>query len=198
MNFPDRKYQIVYADPPWQFNFHKRKGLSDEAISCLYPTLDGDSIADLQIEPIVNKNALLFLWVMNSEIPLALKCIGKWGFDYITVAFTWVKTTKNTYHFGGGNWTRSNPELCLLAKRGKISRVSASIKNLVMSPLQKHSHKPDEIRDAIVKLCGDLPRIELFAREQVDGWDALGNEIDGMDIRDSLELLKGWFESCGL
>jgi len=194
MNFPDKKYQIVYADPPWQFNFHKRKGLSEKAVNNLYPTLDADSIISLQVGAIIDDTALLFLWVMNSEIPLALRCIERWGFNYITVAFTWVKTTKNTYHFGGGNWTRSNPELCLLARHGKISRVSASIKNLVISPLQKHSHKPDSIRDDIVKLCGDLPRIELFSRREYEGWDVLGNEIDGMDIRDSLELLTEWFK----
>lgn len=174
--FPNRKYQIIYADPPWHFNFRNRNGLSEEAKDRLYDTMRPEDIVTLPVSSIAEDNAALFLWVMNSEIPLALRCIEAWGFRYKTVAFTWVKTTKNTYHFGGGNWTRSNPELCLLATRGSMKRVSASVRNLVISPLREHSRKPDEIRDAIVELCGDLPRIELFARNSTEGWDVWGDQ----------------------
>lgn len=176
-NWPTKKYSIIYADPPWNFKFHKRKSLSNQAKHNLYPTMNGKDICNLPIHDISNDNCVLFLWVMNSELPLALNVINSWGFTYKTVAFTWVKTTKNTYHFGGGNWTRSNPELCLLATKGKISRKSASVRELVVSLLRKHSQKPDEVRDMIIKLVGDLPRIELFARERFEGWDAWGNEI---------------------
>lgn len=173
------KYQIIYADPPWNFNFKKRKGLSDEAKGKLYSTMQAEDIVNLPISNMADENCILFLWVMNSEIPLALKCIDKWGFKYKTVAFTWVKTRKNTYHFGGGNWTRSNPEICLLATRGGIKRLSASVKNLLISPLEEHSKKPAEIRDRIIELVGDLPRIELFARQKTEGWDVYGNEVEG-------------------
>jgi len=175
--FPNKKYQIIYADPPWAFNFQNRKGLSDAAKGKLYPTMKPRDIIALPVSGLADKDCVLFLWAINSEVPLALKCIEAWGFNYKTVAFTWVKTTKNTYHFGGGNWTRSNPELCLLAKKGNIKRQSASTRNLVISNLREHSQKPDEIRDMIIELVGDLPRIELFARQRVDGWDAWGNEI---------------------
>ena len=97
-----KKYQIIYADPPWSFNFQKRSGLSNDAKNSLYPTMKADDIVKLPIKKLADNNAILFLWVMNSELPLALRCIDAWGFDYKTVAFTWVKTTKNTYHFGGG------------------------------------------------------------------------------------------------
>ena len=170
-----KKYQIIYADPPWNFNFHKRD-LKDKAH--LYPTMKPQDIINLKVNEIADDNCILFLWVMNSEIPLALECIKKWGFEYKTVAFTWVKTTKNTYHFGGGNWTRSNPELCLLAKKGKISRKSASVRNLVIERLREHSRKPDKIRTDIVELVGDLPRIELFSRQKTEGWDVWGNEVE--------------------
>ena len=175
-----KKYQIIYADPPWNFNFQKRNGLSDEAKSKLYGTMNGQDICNLGIDlrSYLADDCILFLWVMNSELPLALNVIKEWGFSYKTVAFTWVKTTKNTYHFGGGNWTRSNPEQCLLATRGHIKRQSASVRNLVISQLREHSRKPDEIRSAIVELCGDLPRIELFARQKVAGWDSWGNEVE--------------------
>lgn len=172
----NKKYNIIYADPPWNFNFRKRKGLSDAAKDNLYDTMEGQDIINLPFKELADDNCILFLWVMNSEIPLALKCIDEWGFKYKTVAFTWVKTTKNTYHFGGGNWTRSNPEICLLATKGKIKRLSASVRNLVFSRLREHSRKPDEIRDAIVELVGDLPKIELFARTETEGWDVWGNQ----------------------
>jgi site-specific DNA-methyltransferase (adenine-specific) len=171
------KYNIIYADPPWNFNFRERRGLSDEAKSKLYDTMNGDDICNLPIKELTDNDCVLFLWVMNSELPLALKVIESWGFTYKTVAFTWVKTTKNTYHFGGGNWTRSNPELCLLATKGHIIRKSASVRNLVVSPLREHSRKPDEIRTQIIELVGNLPRIELFARQKVEGWDSWGNEV---------------------
>ena len=173
-----KKYQIIYADPPWKFNFRKRKGLSQQAKDRMYNTMRPNDIIALRVNQLADKDCILFLWVMNSEIPLALNCIKTWGFQYKTVAFTWVKTRKNTYHFGGGNWTRSNPEICLLATKGHIKRMSASIRNLVISPLREHSRKPDSIRNDIIQLCGDLPRIELFAREKIEGWDVWGNEVE--------------------
>jgi len=174
MEFPNKKYQIIYADPPWSFNFHKR---SLKSTDHLYKTMRDKDILNLPISDIADTDCVLFLWVMNSKLPLALSCIETWGFQFVTVAFTWVKTTKNTYHFGGGNWTRSNPEICLLGKKGNIKRKSASVRNLVVEKVREHSKKPDRIRNDIVKLCGDLPRIELFAREKPKGWDVWGDEV---------------------
>lgn len=174
----NKKYNIIYADPPWHFNFRNRQGLSAEAKRRLYDTMSPEEICSLPVWKLADDNCVLFLWVMNSELPLALEVVQSWGFTYKTVAFTWVKTTKNTFHFGGGNWTRSNPELCLLATKGHIRRISASVRNLIIAPLREHSRKPDEIREHIVRLVGDLPRIELFARQKVDGWDSWGNEVD--------------------
>jgi N6-adenosine-specific RNA methylase IME4 len=91
--------------------------------------MKGKDIVALPVESLADTNCVLFLWVMNSELPLAFKCIEKWGFKYKTVASTWVKTTKNGFHFGGGNWTRSNPEIYLLATKGNIKRQSASVKS---------------------------------------------------------------------
>ena len=174
-----KKYNIIYADPPWNFNFQKRKGLSDEAKGRLYPTMRAQDIINLPVSKIVADNAVLFLWIMNYKLPLALEVINVWGFEYKTVAFTWVKTTVNgKYCFGGGNWTRSNPELCLLATKGKPKRISASVRELVVAQRREHSRKPDEIREAIVELCGDLPRCELFCRYPEDGLDVWGNEVE--------------------
>ena len=188
--FPNKKYQIILADPPWNFNFQKRKGLSDKAKSRLYPTMRDEDIIALPVDKITDDNCVLFLWVMSSKLYLAFNVMFAWGFAYKTVAFTWVKTTINgKYCFGGGNWTRSNPELCLLATKGKPKRLSASVRELIVSERRQHSRKPDEARNRIVQLMGDLPRIELFAREKTEGWDAIGFDIDGKDIKESLKLL---------
>ena len=173
-----KKYQIIYADPPWSFNFRNRKGLSEHAKDCLYDTMKPADIANLPISDIAGDSCALFLWIMDSQMPLALDIVKSWGFIYKTVAFTWVKTTKNSYHFGGGNWTRSNPEQCLLAVKGNMKRLSASVRQLIIEPRREHSRKPDRTRTDIVQLVGDLPRIELFARQKTDGWDVWGNEVD--------------------
>ena len=112
-------------------------------------------------------------------LPEALEVIKRWGFTFKTVAFTWVKENKksNGYFTGMGYWTRCNPEQCLLATKGKPKRISRSVRQLVISKLQQHSKKPDDIRNRIVELCGDLPRIELFARQRTEGWDCWGNEV---------------------
>ena len=108
----------------------------------------------------------------------AIKVIEAWGFTYKSIAFQWVKQNRsgNGYFFGLGRWTRGNTEPCLLAGKGKPKRISASVGQLIFSPLRQHSQKPDETRDKIVELMGDLPRIELFERQRADGWDAWGNE----------------------
>lgn len=176
------KYDIIYADPPWHFNFKNRKGLSEKSKNNLYDTMRGEDICSLNVPRLASENSVLFLWVMNSEIPLALQVIDSWGFNYKTVAFTWIKTTKNTYHFGGGNWTRSNPELCLLATKGRPKRISASVRNLQIHPVGRHSKKPEKIKSEIVELMGDLPRIELFCRYPSQGWDVWGDEVDSKII----------------
>ena len=139
--------------------------------------MKGTSVLQLPVKQITDNNCVLFLWVMDAQMPLALSVISAWGFEYKTVAFTWVKLAKEKYHFGGGNWTRSNPEQCLLAMRGKIKRQSASVRQLIVERRREHSRKPDRVRDDIIQLVGDLPRIELFARQRTPGWDVWGDEV---------------------
>ena len=126
------------------------------------------------------------MWATFPMLKEALDVIEAWGFTYKTVAFNWVKQNKSGegLFMGLGNWTRSNSEICLLAVKGKPKRVSAGVRSVVLSPLQRHSQKPAEVRDKIVELMGDLPRIELFARETAPGWDAWGNEIPVKDLRE--------------
>lgn len=120
------------------------------------------------------------MWVTMPQLPKVFEVIEAWGFEYKTCAFTWVKKNKikDSWFMGMGNWTRSNSELCLLATKGKPKRIDASILSVVDTPIEKHSKKPDVIKDYIVKLCGNLPRIELFARQKTEGWDVWGNEVN--------------------
>jgi len=164
-----KKYNIIYADPPWKYGTDVRKH---------YPTVPIKDIYDFPIDKFADDNCALFLWVTFPILPEALETVKKWGFRYVTVAFTWIKTNKNNGKpfFGLGNWTRANAEVCVLGFRGKLKRKSMKVSQVIMSPLREHSRKPDEIRDKIVELLGDLPRIELFSRQSFPGWDCWGNE----------------------
>lgn len=172
-----KKYQIIYADPPW---FYKSGQFPSTSKRYAYPLLETEKICALPIQQIAHPNSLLFLWSTMSHIPEALQVIQAWGFHYVTNGFTWIKTnTKSgTPAFGMGYWTRQNAELCLLAKRGKPLRQFKNISSVVLEPRRLHSQKPDRIRNDIIRICGDLPRIELFARQKIPGWDIWGNELD--------------------
>jgi site-specific DNA-methyltransferase (adenine-specific) len=172
-----KKYQIIYADPPWVYRDKASAGFRG---ACYNYKVQNDSwICNLDIEGIVDDNCILFLWVTMPKLPIAFDVIKAWGFTYKTCAFTWIKVNKkaDTLFFGMGNWTHGNAELCLLATKGKPKRVNKAIFSVVQSRIRKHSQKPDEVRERIVELMGDLPRIELFACERVEGWDVWGNEV---------------------
>lgn len=175
----DKKYDIIYADPPWQYKVWSDKGKGRSAESH-YPTMRKEDIKRLPIKEIAAENSILFLWVTAPCLIEGIELITAWGFTYKTVAFTWVKQNKksDSIFTGMGYYTRSNAEYCLLATRGKVlERKSHSASSVVLSHIERHSKKPNEVRDRIVQLLGDLPRIELFAREQANGWDCWGNEV---------------------
>ena len=176
--FPNKKYNIIYADPAWHFKTYSNKGEKRSAIQ-YYDCLDINDIYNLPVNDIAKDDCILFIWVIDSMLPEALQVIKKWNFKYKTVAFTWVKQNKKSdgYFTGMGYWTRCNPEQCLLATKGNPKRLSKAVRQLIISKRQEHSRKPDEIRNRIVELCGDLPRIELFARNKTKGWSVWGNEV---------------------
>ena len=136
-------------------------------------------IWDLPVKEIADNNCVLFLWITYPKLIDCIKTIEKWGFEYKTCAFSWIKKNKksDSLFWGLGYYTRSNNEICLLATKGKPKRISSAVHQVVIDKIREHSRKPDCVRDRIVQLCGDLPRIELFARQRVDGWDCWGNEV---------------------
>ena len=127
---------------------------------------------------------MLFLWCTFPNLKEGLSVIEAWGFDYRTLGFSWVKLNKNNGKpfFGIGYYTKSNCEVCLIGVKGKPIVESKKVSSVILHKMldesdRVHSWKPDTVRDKIVELCGDVPRIELFARQQSDGWDSWGNEI---------------------
>ena len=174
-----KKYQIILADPPWAYRVWSKKGAGRSAESH-YPTMSMDDIRNLPVRELADKNCILFMWVTFPTLREAFSVIDAWGFTYKTVAFAWVKQNKKTssLFWGMGYWTRANVELCLLATKGSPKRHSANVHQVVFAPIAEHSKKPDIIREKIAELAGDLPRIELFARQSPTGWDVWGNEVD--------------------
>lgn len=195
MDLP-KKYQIIYADPPWNLHGINKSGIvtsrdspNNPAYNHLsqYKAMSYDDIIALPIRDLTDENCVLFLWVVDNSLPFVFKVIESWGFVYKTVGFTWVKLTKEgTDAFGMGQWTRNNPEMCLIAIKGKIKRIRADIKQLQQHPVSMHSKKPPIFRKLITDLVGELPRVELFARktdllfdaEGYNGWDVWGNEVE--------------------
>ena len=145
-----------------------------------YDVMNTEDIMALPIADLADGNCVLFLWVTCPLLPDALRVMGAWGFTYKTKAFCWVKQNPTGFGLwaGLGYWTRGNTEDCLLGVKGKLPRKDRSVYQALLSPVMEHSHKPSIVRERIVQMMGDLPRIELFARQKVEGWDCWGNEVE--------------------
>jgi N6-adenosine-specific RNA methylase IME4 len=174
----NKKYSVIYADPPWSFKTYSDKG-KDRSPENHYSTMNFKDICNLPVNNIANDNSVLLMWVIDPLLDKAFKVIDAWGFKYKTVGFTWAKTNKKSLGFftGLGYWTRGNPEMCLLATKGKPKRISKSVPQLVVEQRREHSRKPDIMYNHIENLL-DGPYIELFARTKRKGWDCWGNQTD--------------------
>ena len=174
----NKKYNVIYADPPWTFKTFSDKG-KDRSPENHYNVMSLKDICNLPISKIANDDSVLLMWVVDPLLDKAFEVINAWGFKYKTVGFTWAKTNKKSMGFftGLGYWTRGNPEMCLLATKGKPKRLSKSVPQLVVEQRREHSRKPDIMYNHIENLL-EGPYIELFARTQRSGWDSWGNQTD--------------------
>lgn len=174
------RYRLIYADPPWTY---RDKACSGKRGACFkYPVMTTDAICELPVSTIAAHNCLLAMWWTGALEDDAKRVVKAWGFDVVTMkGFTWVKQNPRTgkYSFGMGQFTRANTEDVLFARIGKPKRVDAGVSQLVVAPRMGHSVKPVEVADRLVRLMGDVPRIELFARDPQPGWDAWGFETPG-------------------
>lgn len=165
-------YNIILLDPPWKFKAGGNRG-------CKYPTMSLKELKTLNVQSLASDNCAMFMWATMPCLPQALELIAAYGFTFKTIAFTWIKTNRNGSLFCGmGYWTRSNAEICILATRGKPKRIAKNVRQVIIANRGRHSEKPKETHKRIVELLGDLPRIELFARDRVAGWDVFGNEVE--------------------
>ena len=174
----NKKYNIIYADPPWSFKHYSDKG-KGRAPDNHYKCQSLEDIKNLPIEDLAADNCVLFMWVTYPFLQKGFDVLKAWGFTYKTVGFTWVKKNRkaDSWFWGMGYWTRSNAEICIIATKGSVLRQSSSVHQIIDTPIEQHSKKPDVTRERIVELLGDLPRIELFARQAPKGWDVWGNEV---------------------
>jgi N6-adenosine-specific RNA methylase IME4 len=184
-NLPRGHYGAIYADPPWQFKVWSAKGTGRSAEQH-YAVMDDDSLLALPVADLMAVDSVLFLWTTWPHLPLALRLIERWGFEYKTCAFDWMKADVSTLnlfsgpvdpYMGMGHWTRANSEPCLLATRGKPKRLNADVRQGIIAPRREHSRKPDGVHERIERLVAG-PYLELFARQKRAGWDVWGNQTD--------------------
>ena len=167
-----QKYRVIYADPPWKFSskeaFEPRNGGSGfTPLEAVYPTMTTADLKALDVGRLANKDAALFLWATDAHLPDALELFKAWGFRYVTVAFVWAKKTVTGKSAANlAPWTLKNCELCLMGTRGRMVQYKQknNVQQLVEAVRTRHSEKPEEVRQRIEALFGDVPRLELFAR----------------------------------
>lgn len=182
-----KKYQIIYADPPWSYYNDSNAKQNCTTVKGMrrppYAVMSSSDIMKLPIKKITDDNCILFIWTTDYHLNKCLEVIKEWGFEYKTVGFAWMKKNKSgkPVCFMGAYTMKSGIELCLLATKGKdVHKLvkKHTIRALIESTREKHSKKPEEVKTRIVELVGELNRIELFARQKTKGWDVWGNEID--------------------
>ncbi|MDE4007326.1 MT-A70 family methyltransferase [Glaesserella parasuis] len=192
-NLPDEKYDIIYADPPWDYggkmqydkssikseNVDFKKDIFISSAEFKYPTLKLKDLKQLDVNSISSENCLLFMWATGPHLSNAVELGIAWGFEYKTIAFVWDKMIHNP-----GRYTLSQTELCLVFKKGKIPspRGARNIRQLVSVKRGKHSEKPEQVIDGITKMFPEQKKIELFARKNYIGWDNWGLEIPESEI----------------
>lgn len=193
-----KKYNIILADPPWQFSNKKTGGSMKSGAQQQYPVMTIDDLKNLDVNSIASDDCVLFMWWVGAMPQEAIDLVHAWGFTLKNMkGFDWNKlTVNNKPFFGMGFWTRAGSESAIIATKGKPKPLSHSVRavgNFDSESLDdlfwesvgftgsykigKHSEKPSEYRDKCVELMGDVPRLEMFARKRTKGWDVFGNEV---------------------
>jgi site-specific DNA-methyltransferase (adenine-specific) len=182
-----KKYQVIYADPPW--SYYNDMSVTPEhvgknvLINPPYPVLSSKDIKSIPVAEIADEHCLLFVWTTDYHLKKAIEVINSWGFEYKTVGFAWQKLNKKNQPVvstGGAYTMKSGIELCLLATKGRCPTLvkKRNVRSFLSSQRQHHSKKPDEVRERINDMLKEnLNKIELFARDKFDGWDCWGNEV---------------------
>lgn len=184
----DKKYKVIYADPAWQFSNKKTGGSMTSGSDHQYKSIMSvDDLKALPVADLADDDCLLVMWLVGSMPQEAIDLVKSWGFALKNMnGFVWNKLTQTGKpYFGMGFYTRAGSESCIIATKGKFKPASRSVRAVFNAEAQiqfeakvtVHSEKPKQVRDLIVELAGDVPRIELFSRHVVEGWDRWGNEV---------------------
>lgn len=184
-----KKYNIIYADPPWDYN-QKNVGRGNKSGAIdKYKVMTLKDIHELPVKEIVEDDAVLFMWSTVPLMPEAMSVIPEWGFKYKTLII-WEKTGL----LGMGNWVRVQVEFLLIGVRGKVKPFAHQEKNIYRHPICDHSAKPHFFRELVNKLAvksfEDVSKLELFARSregffsdyEYEGWHVFGNEVNNSII----------------
>ena len=188
----NKKYSIIYADPPWQFANKNIGGNGKSGAESKYMTTSIGELKAMDVGSLAADDALLVMWWVGSMPQEAIDLVKAWGFTLKNMnGIVWNKlTANNNPHFGMGFYTRAGSESCLIATKGKFKPASRSVRAVFRAEEQiqfegkvlRHSEKPKQVRELIIQLAGDLPRLEMFNRD--DSWDVFGNEApNSIDIR---------------
>lgn len=179
---PAGPFDVVYADPPW---YYYGSRIKDAAAAKHYPLMSQDDLAALPVRQIMSKRAALFLWATCPRLDYAIDLLRRWGLHYRGVAYVWVKTNARGEIIRGQGvpptFTKPTTELVLAATTMPTGRAFPLLDlaqgQVVEHQRAEHSRKPAVFRRLIEELCGDRPRIELFARETSPGWEAWGGDL---------------------
>lgn len=190
---PNKKYEIIYADPPWDYggkmqydkssikseNIGFEKNIFISSADFKYPTVKLNHLKELDVASIAADDSLLFMWTTGPHLANSIELGEAWGFEYKTIAFVWDKMIHNP-----GRYTLSQTELCLVFKKGKIPtpRGARNIRQLITIKRGTHSEKPEKAIEGITKMFPEQAKIELFARKNYHGWDNWGLEIPDSKI----------------
>lgn len=179
----DKKYRVIYADPPWKYGskqLFREKGIRFHALENWYDTMGISELKALNVKRLTTDDCALFMWSTDSHIPEAIELMKAWGFKYVTVAFTWIKVSnKGNLVKNLSPWTLKSSELCLFGTKGRMRQYKQchTVEQVFTAERTTHSKKPDCVYGFIEKLFGDVPRLELFARQEYPGGDCWGNEV---------------------
>lgn len=185
-DLPDRRYDVVLADPPWAYYGQQDKW---GAASKFYATAPDEQIARLPVPDLLADRGVLFLWATSPRLDMAMACLAGWGLFFRGVSFVWVKSRKDGGPIGAQgvrpSIVKPTAEYVLAASRVPRGRpmklADEGVPNVILAPRRAHSQKPEEVARSIERLYPDASRLELFARTERPGWDAWGNEVGKLD-----------------
>ncbi len=202
-----KKYDILYMDPPWQFN--KRSNTNTKfggGAMAHYPTMTMKEIKALDYSKCLNDNALVYCWVTLAKLAECIDAITRDDIKLVATGFVWVKTNKlndtpvkdkhlqitidgkyTTPFYGVGNYTASNAEICLILRKGKMVKYDKKVSQIIISPREQHSRKPTEAYERLTTMYPTQNKLELFARTSYPGFDVVGNQLNASTVEEFLE-----------